>query len=97
MANLKNKADETAEEQVNDPLLQETLEKIGLQLMELRKELGYSNLEEFAHDHGIPRVQYWRIEKGKANLTLKSLHRLLAIHKIPIADFFTMIYKENKK
>lgn len=83
-------------EESTDEDLHATLEKIGLQLTELRKGLGYTNLEEFAHDQGIPRVQYWRIEKGKANLTLKSLHRLLAIHNITLADFFCMIYKENK-
>jgi transcriptional regulator with XRE-family HTH domain len=80
---------------------QETLrklqERIGQSLAVLRKSKGYSSHEDFAYDHNIPRVQYWRIEKGKANLTLKSLLRLLAIHRITIDKFFSSLNKESKK
>jgi transcriptional regulator with XRE-family HTH domain len=76
--------------------LDNTLKKIGSKLKELRIRLGYTSHEDFAYDHDIPRVQYWRIEKGKTNLTMKSLARLLAIHKMTIEDFFATLNKESK-
>jgi transcriptional regulator with XRE-family HTH domain len=69
-------------------LLTLTLQQIGERLAELRKEAGYTSYESFAYDHELPRMQYWRIEKGKVNLTIKSLLKILAIHKIGITDFF---------
>ncbi len=65
--------------------------------MELRKKKGYTSHEDFAFDHDIPRVQYWRIEKGKTNLTLKSLIRLLSIHKMTVEEFFAGLYKGPRK
>ena len=70
--------------------------RIGMRLAQLRKENGYGSYETFAYDHEIPRMQYWRIEKGRANVTLKSLVRLLSIHKISIEDFFSSLPKEGK-
>lgn len=63
-------------------------------MTELRKAKGYTSHEDFAYDFDIPRVQYWRMEKGKTNLTVKSLCRLLAIHKITIEEFFCTLRKE---
>lgn len=74
-----------------------TLRKIGSKLKDLRVKRGYTSHEDFAYDNDIPRVQYWRIEKGNANLTMKSLARLLAIHKMTIEEFFVALSKENKK
>ena len=68
--------------------LKTILEQIGLKLRELREEKGYDSIKEFALDHELPMIQYWRIEKGKANLTLKSLYRLLAIHSVSLEEFF---------
>jgi len=76
--------------------LESTLKKIGSKLKDLRVKLGYTSHEDFAYDHDIPRMQYWRIEKGKANLTMKSLSRLLAIHKMTIQEFFIVLGKESK-
>ena len=76
--------------------LEDTLKKIGLKLTSLRLKMGYSSHEDFAYDHDIPRVQYWRIEKGKTNLTMKSLTKLLAIHKMTIEEFFIILHKEAK-
>jgi transcriptional regulator with XRE-family HTH domain len=76
--------------------LDTTLRKIGSKLKDLRVKLGYTSHEDFAYDHDIPRMQYWRIEKGKANLTMKSLSRLLAIHKMTIQEFFISLAKESK-
>lgn len=71
--------------------------RIGLKLTELRKKKGYTSHEDFALDHDIPRVQYWRIEKGRTNLTIKSLVRLLAIHKLTVEEFFSALHKESRK
>jgi transcriptional regulator with XRE-family HTH domain len=77
--------------------LDSTLKKIGSKLKDLRVKLGYTSHEDFAYDHDIPRMQYWRIEKGKANLTMKSLARLLAIHKLSIQEFFMALGKEKSR
>ena len=74
-----------------------TLERIGAKLTELRKQKGYTSHEDFAYDFDIPRVQYWRMEKGKTNLTIKSLCRLLTIHKLTLEEFFCLLYKEPRK
>ena len=77
--------------------LKDLQERVGLKLMELRKKKGYTSHEDFAFDYDIPRVQYWRIEKGKINLTLKSLIRLLSIHKMTVEEFFLGLHKESRK
>jgi transcriptional regulator with XRE-family HTH domain len=82
---------------VKEEVLKSTLERIGARLTELRKQKGYTSHEDFAYDYDLPRVQYWRIEKGKANLTIRSLYRILAIHKLSVDEFFAVIFKEAKK
>ena len=66
----------------------EILEKIGYKLRELRIKKGYSSYETFAFDNNLPRMQYWRIEKGKTNITIKSLVKILKLHSISLAEFF---------
>lgn len=68
--------------------LKTDLEQIGYKLRALREKKGYGSIKEFALDYDLPMIQYWRIEKGKANLTLKSLNRLLTIHSLKMEDFF---------
>jgi len=82
---------------VNEDALKVTLERIGSRLTELRKAKGYTSHEDFAYDYDIPRVQYWRMEKGKTNLTIKSLCRLLAIHKVTLEEFFCSLRKDGMK
>jgi transcriptional regulator with XRE-family HTH domain len=77
-----------------EQVLSNLLTRIGVKLTELRKQSGYTSHEDFAIDHDIPRVQYWRIEKGKTNLTLKSLVKLLAIHKLTVEEFFQALPKK---
>jgi transcriptional regulator with XRE-family HTH domain len=67
---------------------EKVLKEIGEQLKKLRMEKGYKSYESFAIDNDLSRMQYWRIEKGLTNITLKSLLRLLKIHGITIQDFF---------
>lgn len=79
---------------MKDKSFERTLEEIGRKLRHLRKKKGYTSAESFAYDHDLPRVHYWRMEKGKVNLTLKSLHKILSIHKMTIEEFFV---EKNEK
>jgi transcriptional regulator with XRE-family HTH domain len=79
-----------------EEILSNLLKRVGVKLTELRKQKGYTSHEDFAFDNDIPRVQYWRIEKGKTNLTLKSLIKLLAIHKLTVEEFFLLLSKEKR-
>lgn len=64
------------------------LEKIGNKLMQLRIKNGHKSYESFALENDLSRMQYWRMEKGKTNLTIKSLTRILDIHNVTIEEFF---------
>jgi hypothetical protein len=74
-----------------------TLENIGIWLSELRAAKGYDTIKEFAIDHDLPLIHYWRIEKGKANLTIKTLLGLLSIHKLSLEDFFCALKNNASK
>jgi len=67
------------------------LEEIGNTLSSLRVKKGYDTVKSFAQTYKLPPIQYWRIEKGKANITLRSLQRLVAIHGLGLEDFFCML------
>jgi transcriptional regulator with XRE-family HTH domain len=82
---------------VKEDALANILQRIGHRLTELRKKKGYKSHETFSYDFNVPRMQYWRMENGKTNLTLKSLLRVLSIHKITLEDFFKSLPKESGK
>jgi transcriptional regulator with XRE-family HTH domain len=65
-----------------------TLEEIGEELSHLRIKKGYDTVLNFALEHDLPPNQYWKIENGKANITIKTLLKLLAIHRVSVEDFF---------
>jgi transcriptional regulator with XRE-family HTH domain len=77
--------------------LQEVLETIGERLQELRLKKGYSSHAHFAEDFGLPPIQYWRMEKGKANMNFKSLNKVLAIHRLTFSEFFGRVYVNGRK
>jgi transcriptional regulator with XRE-family HTH domain len=77
--------------------LQHTLTLIGKQLVLLRKKKGYKSHETFCYDFDLPRMQYWRMENGKTNVTLKSLYRVLEIHNISVEDFFSSLTAVSEK
>jgi transcriptional regulator with XRE-family HTH domain len=79
---------------VNEKTYNSVLTMIGEKLVELRRKKGYTSYESFAFDHDLPRVHYWRIEKGKVNVTLKSLSRILDIHNLALEEFFLLIKKD---
>jgi len=82
---------------VNDKAIQKTLEEIGQKLKHLRRKKGYKSSESFAYDNELPRVHYWRIEKGRVNLTIRSLVKILSIHKMTVNDFFSEQETKGKK
>lgn len=75
---------------------QDTLMTIGAKLEELRTRKGYSSIKEFAVKNQLPVIQYWRMERGQANLTIKSLAKVLTIHDLTVKDFFCYMDNENK-
>jgi transcriptional regulator with XRE-family HTH domain len=73
------------------------LQKIGDKLKALRKAKGFTSHETFAYEFELSRVQYWRLENGKSNLTISSLIKLLNVHKISMEDFFATKPEAKKK
>lgn len=69
---------------------EEILQQIGKKITQLRIDADYKNYEYFAFDNEISRGQYYRIEKGE-NITLKTLLKVLSIHKLTIKEFFSDI------
>lgn len=63
------------------------INQISKKIKEIRLSKGYTSYETFAFDHNLNRVQYWRIESG-SNITLKTLIKVLDIHKISLEEFF---------
>lgn len=76
---------------MKDETFYHLLQCAGTKLVELRKLKGYTSHEDFAHDFDLPRIQYWRLEKGKANFTIFTLMRILEIHNVSVQDFFLSI------
>ncbi len=64
------------------------IEQIGSRLKHLREQKGFTSYERFAIEYDISRMHYWQIEKGKANITIRTLEKLLEIHEISIEKFF---------
>ncbi len=62
---------------------------IGKKIKTLRHEKGFKSAAEFAATYNLAPIQYWRIENGRANITLKSLNNILKIHGVSVAELFT--------
>ena len=78
----KNKKAKGVEEQL-DPMIK----KIADKLKQMRVDKGFTSYEQFAWEHGIGRMHYWKMEKG-TNFTMKSLLKILHAHKISLSEFF---------
>ena len=70
-----------------DTYTQEQLTKLGNRLRELRIERGFTNYEQFAFEHNLPRAQYGRYEQGQ-DLRFSSLLKVLKALDITLAEFF---------
>jgi len=64
------------------------LQKVGARMRQLRVEKGYTNYEHFAYDHNIGRAQYGKYEKGRDDLRLSSLFKVLESLNISFEEFF---------
>jgi hypothetical protein len=71
----------------SDKDLDKRIIKIGEKLQLLRKQKGYTSYESFAWDHDLPRVQYWRMEKG-TNFRFTTFLRILDVHGLTLEQFF---------
>ena len=70
-------------------LEEKVLKKIGAKIKKLRIAAGYKSYESFAIANDLSRMHYWRMEKGELNITIKTLLKILKIHKITIEKFFS--------
>lgn len=66
------------------------IKAIAAEIKRLRVESGASSYENFANEHELPRVQYWRMEKG-VNFRIDSLFKILDVHGITLSEFFKNI------
>lgn len=71
----------------NDLYTKQQLKNLGNRLRELRIERGFTNYEQFAFEHNIPRAQYGRYEQGQ-DLRFSSLVKVLNALNITLEDFF---------
>ncbi|QTE21099.1 helix-turn-helix domain-containing protein [Polaribacter cellanae] len=70
-----------------EDFIKEQQEKLGKRFRELRIAKGYTNYEQFAFEHRIPRAQYGRYEKG-SDLRFSSLVKILKAMDISLEEFF---------
>jgi transcriptional regulator with XRE-family HTH domain len=67
---------------------EELIIKIGAKIQLIRESKGLKNYEKFAIVNDMSRSHYWNIEKGKVNLTIKTLSKILDALDVKIEDFF---------
>ena len=79
----------------SDKAFKNLLGEIGICLAELRVKKGFATIKAFTERYDLPEIQYWRIEKGKTNITLKSLSRILRIHRLSLQEFFCLLQDEK--
>ena len=79
----------------SDKTFRNLLVEIGSCLAALRIKKGYPTIKAFTERYDLPEIQYWRIEKGKANVTLKSLSKILHIHRMSLHEFFCLMQDEK--
>ena len=70
-----------------DTYTEKQLTNLGNKLRELRIEQGFSNYEQFAFEHNLPRAQYGRYEQGQ-DLRFSSLLKVLKALDVSLEEFF---------
>ncbi len=63
------------------------LEKLGERIKSLRISKGYTNYENFAFKHDIPRAQFGRYERGE-DLRFSSLVKVVKAFDMTLQEFF---------
>jgi DNA-binding XRE family transcriptional regulator len=63
------------------------LKQLGNRIKSLRVEAGYTNYENFAFEHDIPRAQFGRYERGE-DLRYTSLLKICEALDISVKEFF---------
>lgn len=72
-------------------------EKIGVRITQLRKEKNLSQ-QKFANEADIERTFLTHVEKGRKNISVGTLQRILEGLGISIKDFFdSEIFANSKK
>tara|TARA_R110000796_G_scaffold96719_1_gene203209 strand:+ start:671895 stop:672131 length:237 start_codon:yes stop_codon:yes gene_type:complete len=67
----------------------DALKAIGERLKKLREDSFEGGYVKFAIHHvDMQPKQYWKLEAGTANFTIKTLLRVLAVHGITLQEFF---------
>jgi len=64
------------------------LQQLGARIKQLRIAKGYTNYENFAFEHKLPRTQYGRYEQGQ-DLRFSSLVKLVEAFGITLEEFFS--------
>lgn len=75
-------------EKIKPKKLDNRILAIAKKIKKLRKDAGYKSYEKFAKKKGLPRMQYWRMEKG-TNFTIGTFLKVLDAHKLTLLQFFT--------
>jgi len=65
------------------------LQKIGERMKQLRLKKGFSNYENFAYENNIGRSQYGKYEKGKDDLRMSSMYKVLNSLDVSFEQFFS--------
>jgi transcriptional regulator with XRE-family HTH domain len=64
------------------------LKKLGSRIKSLRQKKGFTSYEIFAYEHGIPRTQMGRYERGE-DLRYTSLLKLVKAFGLTLEEFFS--------
>ncbi|GIL24017.1 MAG: hypothetical protein BroJett042_25300 [Bacteroidota bacterium] len=64
------------------------LKKLGARIKALRLKKGYTNYENFAFEHNIPRAQFGRYERGE-DLRYSSLLKVIRALGLTQKEFFS--------
>ena len=75
-------------EDIEKQLQKIELQKLADRIKQLRIKKGYSNYENFAFDHDIPRAQFGRYENGQ-DLRYSSLIKVIKALGITVEEFFS--------
>tara|TARA_A100000171_G_scaffold35638_3_gene34199 strand:- start:1200 stop:1475 length:276 start_codon:yes stop_codon:yes gene_type:complete len=73
---------------VKDETTKKRIEQLGKRMREIRIAKGYTNYENFAYEHNIPRPQYGRYERGE-DLKFSSLMKVLKGFDMTLQEFFS--------